>query len=191
MEQNMTRTLAILACGFLLSACATTTGSQPGVAPVPASVLPQPTASASLKNNAGATVGKVDLWDGPRGVLMRFDAKGLPPGWHGLHVHDMGHCTGDFTSAGAHMKKGVHGLLAEGGPEAGDLPNLHVDADGTAHGEFFSSWLSVSGVGGRPAMMDMDGAAIVIHAAADDHATQPIGGAGARIACGVVQLLGS
>jgi Cu-Zn family superoxide dismutase len=36
-------------------------------------------------------------------------------------------------------------------------------------------------------MLDADGAAVVIHQNADDHATQPIGGAGPRLACAVVQ----
>ncbi|HBJ40113.1 MAG TPA: hypothetical protein DDZ20_04910 [Hyphomonas sp.] len=35
--------------------------------------------------------------------------------------------------------------------------------------------------------MDEDGSALIIHEAEDDHMTQPIGGAGARVACGVIQ----
>jgi Cu-Zn family superoxide dismutase len=35
--------------------------------------------------------------------------------------------------------------------------------------------------------MDNQGAAIVIHAGADDYETNPAGDAGPRIACGVIQ----
>ncbi|PZN98004.1 MAG: superoxide dismutase family protein, partial [Alphaproteobacteria bacterium] len=34
---------------------------------------------------------------------------------------------------------------------------------------------------------DTDGLSFLVHANLDDHVSQPIGGAGARIACGVFQ----
>ena len=40
--------------------------------------------------------------------------------------------------------------------------------------------------GVRAALVDKDGSALVIHANPDDYKTQPIGGAGARIACGAI-----
>jgi Cu-Zn family superoxide dismutase len=40
---------------------------------------------------------------------------------------------------------------------------------------------------GPKSLMDQDGSAVVIHAAADDYRTDPAGNAGARIACGVVK----
>ena len=36
------------------------------------------------------------------------------------------------------------------------------------------------------ALLDEDGSAVVIHAAADDYQTDPAGNAGDRIACGVI-----
>jgi Cu-Zn family superoxide dismutase len=39
---------------------------------------------------------------------------------------------------------------------------------------------------GQRALLDSDGAAIVIHEAADDYITDPAGNSGARIACGVI-----
>ena len=149
------------------------------------------TATAELKNAAGAGVGKVTLTEAPKGVLMRIEAQGLPPGWHGLHFHAVGDCSkSDFTSAGPHVHgaaDAVHGLLNPQANEMGDLPNLYADMHGGAAGEFFTTLVSLRGAGGRPALIDGDGSAVVIHASADDHSTQPIGGAGARIACAVIK----
>ncbi len=143
-----------------------------------------------LKNSTGASVGSAVLSNAPKGVLMRIELKGVAPGWHGLHFHEKGDCSkSDFTSAGGHVHGGptmVHGLLNPDANEAGDLPNVFVAADGTANAEIFTTFVSLGGVDGREDLTDKDGSAIVVHANADDHKTQPIGGAGARIACGVI-----
>jgi Cu-Zn family superoxide dismutase len=143
-----------------------------------------------LKTGAGADAGKAELVEAPNGVLIRIEAKGLPPGWHGLHFHEKGDCSkSDFTSAGGHVHDKatmVHGLLNPDANEAGDLPNIFAGADGSATAEMFSSYVSLEGAGGRTALSDADGAAIVIHANRDDHVAQPIGGAGPRIACGAI-----
>lgn len=141
-----------------------------------------------LKNNAGAAVGEATVTEAPNGVLLRIQAKGLTPGWHGLHFHEKADCSkSDFTTAGGHVHGEAtmaHGLLNPDANEAGDLPNLFVAADGSAQAELFSTYVSLAG--SKVKLMDKDGSALVIHANADDHKTQPIGGAGARIACGVI-----
>jgi Cu-Zn family superoxide dismutase len=50
--------------------------------------------------------------------------------------------------------------------------------------EVASESVSLSGDQG---LKDRDGSALVIHANEDDHATQPIGGAGARVGCAVIK----
>jgi Cu-Zn family superoxide dismutase len=157
-----------------------------------ASAADAPTAArAELKAADGKVIGSADLKEAPHGVIFRLEAKGLTPGWHGLHFHEKGDCgTPDFKSAGAHVHTSatvVHGLMSKDGNDSGDLPNLHAAADGTAMAEFYSPLVSLTGAGGRPALLDPDGSSIVIHANADDHQSQPIGGAGARLACGVVK----
>lgn len=149
--------------------------------------------AATFKGAEGVTHGTVAVTDAPKGVLLRLELTGLPPGWHGIHFHAKGDC-GDakFLNSGAHvhgadMPKAVHGLLNPEANDSGDLPNIYVAADGTAKVELFSTLVSLKGTDGRPALKDADGSAIVIHAAADDHTTQPIGGAGARIACAVIE----
>jgi Cu-Zn family superoxide dismutase len=147
--------------------------------------------TTELKNASGASIGKVTLTDAPKGVVMRIEAQGLTPGWHGLHFHAVGDCSkSDFTSAGPHVHgagTALHGLLNPQANEMGDLPNLFADTQGGASGEFFTTLVSLRGAGGRPALLDQDGSAVVVHANADDHTTQPIGGAGARLACAVIK----
>jgi len=159
------------------------------LAPAHAADAPAKT-QIELKNSAGAAVGTATLTEATSGVLVRLEVKGLPPGWHGLHLHETGDCSkADFTSAGGHvhaMPSKVHGLLNPDFNEAGDLPNLHVGADGTGQAEMLTTFVSLKSGGARQALQDKDGSAIVIHASPDDYASQPIGGAGARIACGVI-----
>ena len=140
---------------------------------------------AMLRTNAGASAGTVTMVPAPKGMLLKVDAMGLTPGWHAIHVHEKGDCSdAAFRSAGAHTHAGtpaVHGLLNPDANDTGDLPNIFVGKDGTARAELFTALLT------EAAVTDADGSAIVIHAKADDHMTQPIGGAGDRVACGVVR----
>ncbi|CAN1558657.1 SodC Cu/Zn superoxide dismutase [Burkholderiaceae bacterium] len=149
-------------------------------------------AMAVLQDRAGQVVGEVRFTDGPHGILLHVSAKGLPAGPKGMHVHQVGTCAdGDkgFVASGAHLNPSAkkHGLMNPEGPDAGDLPNLMVHADGSVEVELFTMLASLSGQGGRPALLDDNGAAIVIHENRDDHLAQPIGGAGARRYCGVVK----
>jgi superoxide dismutase, Cu-Zn family len=141
----------------------------------------------------GASVGEATFTEAPTGILIRLNfAEGrLPPGWHGLHLHERGDC-GDaaqgFQASGNHVTRahGVqHGLLNANGPEAGDLPNVFIGASGASGAEVFSPFVTLRGeaAGDRLSLLDADGAALLIHASADDHRAQPIGNAGARVAC--------
>jgi superoxide dismutase, Cu-Zn family len=148
-------------------------------------------AVATLINNAGEEIGKVELFSGPAGTLLRLDVRELPPGPKAIHLHARGTCDDHdhgFADSGGHINPdgNKHGLLNPDGPGAGDLPNFRVDEFGYAWAEFFTGLASLDGsVGAR--ILDEDGAAIVIHENPDDHMSQPIGGAGARIACGVIK----
>lgn len=144
-------------------------------------------ASAEIVNAKGAVIGKASFEQTPTGVLISVEATGLPPGGHGIHLHAVGSCKPDFKAAKGHINPGgaKHGLRHPEGPDNGDLPNLYVSADGSARAEFFTTLVSVAG-GARPALLDGDGSAVIIHANPDDHMTQPIGGAGGRIGCGVI-----
>lgn len=151
---------------------------------------PGQTGQASIINGQGAEIGKATLTQGATGLLIKVEAAGLTPGWHGIHIHATGQCAAPFTSAGAHINhtdpKTPHGLLNAQGPDDGDLPNLYAAADGSAHGEFFTTKARISQDGPGQWLWDADGSALVIHANPDDHNSQPIGGAGDRVACAVL-----
>lgn len=133
-------------------------------------------------NNAGKAIGTVSVDRGAASAVLRveLDAGSLAPGWHGAHVHEKADCsdTAKFEGAGAHAGHGdrPHGLLNAEGHHAGDLPNIFAYADGSAAAEFYLE-------GGVP----QGGAALIIHASPDDHLSQPIGNAGARVACAVLE----
>ncbi|GAA4332292.1 superoxide dismutase family protein [Pigmentiphaga soli] len=149
------------------------------------------TASGELIGADGASHGTVQVMEAPAGVLVRIEIKGLTPGWHGVHFHEKGDCGAPkFTSAGAHVHAQtpvVHGLLNANANDAGDLPNIHAGSDGSATVELYSTLVALKSGSSRPALLDADGSALVIHANPDDYRTQPIGGAGDRVACAVLR----
>jgi Cu-Zn family superoxide dismutase len=73
------------------------------------------------------------------------------------------------------------------GPHAGDLPNVEVAANGALAATVTLPGASLTAPPGSPgALIDADGAALVLHAQADDYTTDPSGNSGARIACAVI-----
>ncbi|MBA2126099.1 superoxide dismutase family protein [Hyphomicrobium methylovorum] len=146
------------------------------------------TASATLKLVDGADAGTVKFMETSAGVLLKVELKGLKPGPHGFHVHSVGKCEGDFSSAGEIFNPlgAGHGFMNEEGPMAGDLPNVHAAADGTATAEMLSPFIHLR-TDAEDALIDSDGAAIVVFANPDDYRTDPEGGAEPRVACGILK----
>lgn len=182
----MFRATIALACAALLSA-STAVLAADGPA----------TAKADIKAADGTLVGVATFTPGRDGVLIHIEVSGLTPGWHGLHLHAKGDCSGvKFAGAGSHimapamagmdMAMQAHGLLSANGPEPGDLPNLFVGADGKGGAEFYTRRVLLNPGGAAPALLDADGSSLVVHANRDDQMTQPTGGSGDRVACGVI-----
>ncbi len=125
---------------------------------------PNDSAKAILRDTGGAQTGTVTFTKGPgNSVTVRVDANGLPPGFHGMHIHDVGLCEApSFTTAGSHYSPagGTHA------GHAGDLPVLLVAADGTAHSKFVTDRFTMS------ELIDAD-VAVIVHANADNYANIP------------------
>jgi Cu-Zn family superoxide dismutase len=110
---------------------------------------------------------------------------GLSPGKHGFHIHMFGDCSApDATSAGEHFNPDHkdHGGPQNQNRHVGDLGNLQVGADGVATFSMTDSTISLEGPN------SVIGRALIIHAKEDDLKSQPVGGAGARLACGTIGL---
>lgn len=183
LSERTCRVVRVRSGRFALFSCA--------VALLPSLAYAADTAAGTLVGTDGAPHGSIQVTDAPKGVLLRVEAKGLTPGWHGMHFHDKGSCEAPkFTSAGPHVHATtpvVHGLLNSNANDDGDLPNIFVAADGTATVELYSSLVALNTSKERPALLDSDGSALVIHAHPDDYQSQPIGGAGDRVACAVIK----
>lgn len=147
--------------------------------------------SAEFIDNDGAPVGTLMMTEGPNGVLLRIamEAGSLEPGWHGIHIHEVGDCSDHeaFEQAGDHLNPhGVeHGFLNPAGPHPADLPNIFAHQDGSSEAEFFVAGVTLRG--GEASLIDDDGTAMLVHADADDHVTDPSGNSGDRVACAVME----
>ena len=144
-------------------------------------------ANAALKSGDGADVGMVTLSEDGNGVTVKIEAAGLEPGAHGLHLHTVGRCDGPkFESAGPHWNPTgkQHGRDNPEGAHLGDLANLDVGEDGRGTATFLVSGATLTGT--TNPLLDLDGAALVVHARPDDYKTDPSGASGDRIACAVL-----
>ncbi len=142
------------------------------------------------ENGVGKEIGQVTISETEYGLVFSPAVTGLPPGLHGFHVHENASCEpkekdgkkmpalaagGHYDPAGSkrHSGPGGDGHL-------GDLPALFANANGNT-----SAVLAP-----RLKMADLKGRALMIHAGGDNYADQPapLGGGGARWACGVIPV---
>jgi superoxide dismutase, Cu-Zn family len=147
-------------------------------------------AEADIKLLKGDTsVGVITFEQQGNQVTINANFTGLPPGAHGFHIHENGDCGGKAAkNAGGHFNptKAKHGPPESGNRHAGDFGNLTADDSGSAAFSMTTDSLTVTE--GADSVV---GKAIIIHAKKDNGKTQPSGGAGDAIACGVIEARGA
>lgn len=133
-------------------------------------------------------IGTIHIQNNEEGVLFKPDISGLETGLHGFHLHENGSCepaekdgkTTAAAAAGGHFNpdSGNHNGPFEKGHK-GDLPALYVDEEGAA---------TLPVLAPNLAFEDLPDRALVIHAGGDNYSDspEPLGGGGARVACGVI-----
>jgi Cu-Zn family superoxide dismutase len=149
------------------------------------------TINAIDANGVGKNIGTVRLSDTKAGLRITPQLTDLPPGDHGFHIHVNPDCSpgnGPNGQPAAGMAAGGHydpantgkHLGPNGEGHKGDMPVLTVDASGKATKAVTAPHLTVADVKGR---------SVMIHAGGDNYSDQPapLGGGGARIACGVAR----
>lgn len=142
-------------------------------------------------NGRGDKVGTAVFADTDKGLKVQVDLHDLPAGKHGFHIHENPDCgpkTDDKGQVQAALKAGGHydpdntgkHLGPNGHGHRGDLPVLDVLPDGTVKTEFYLPNLTVAEIKNR---------SLMIHAGGDNYkdTPMPLGGGGARIACGIIE----
>lgn len=138
----------------------------------------EPTAKALIKGNEDNPnlFGMVYFYETPYGgVIVNAEIYGLPQnssGFYGFHIHENGNCNLPFDMTGEHYNpyNTVHPI------HSGDMPPL-LSSNGYAWIAFYD---------GRITINEIIGKSVVIHDMRDDFTSQPSGGAGNKIGCGVI-----
>ena len=138
----------------------------------------------------GKSIGKITISESPYGLVFSPSLEGLKPGIHGFHVHENPSCEPKdkdgkpvaALAAGGHYDPAgsKHHGAPWGDGHLGDLPALCVGQDGKAIHPVLSPRLKLK---------DIESRALIIHAGGDNYSDKPapLGGGGARIACGIIK----
>ncbi|GAB4354328.1 MAG: superoxide dismutase family protein [Cyanophyceae cyanobacterium] len=179
------RAIAVLLGGFLIWGSA--------IAPAAADRLTVELFTATA-TGPGAAIGQVIATDTDDGLLLAPDLHGLPPGLHGFHLHSQGSCDPaekdgaivPALAAGGHFDpdrtQSHQGPYGHG--HGGDLPAIAVSADGTATLPILAPHLRADAFQDR---------AVILHKGGDNYSDDPapLGGGGARLACGLSPVVKS
>lgn len=139
-------------------------------------------------DTGAAVLGEISFVERGVGVEATAHLAGVPAGTHGFHVHENGSCADAGAAAGGHFNPDhrEHGLLPKDGLEgahAGDLGNITIDTDGSGDYSAFLKGLSLS-----EGKYNIAGKTVILHEKADNFG-QPVGNAGGRIGCGIIEII--
>lgn len=178
--------LPLMACGRQEQEPAAT--AQPSLEQGAADVAGAPVeARTVLRNQDGQEVGEAIITQNGEGVVVAINARNLPPGERGLHIHEIGQCDPPaHQGAGSHFNpeaRAQHGLDSPEGGHAGDMRNVEVRSDGTVQATLPNDQVTLR-PGVPNSLLDADGSTVILHENRDDHTPDAV--TGARIACGVI-----
>jgi superoxide dismutase, Cu-Zn family len=156
---------------------------------VPALAAGPKPVTVNLKTSTGQDAGTAVFKQEKKDLSIRLELKNLPPGDHGVHIHQKPLCEAPaFTTAGGHFNPDAkkHGIKNPEGHHNGDLPqNITISANGMGATTFKVNYLSLNPTAPNSIIAN-GGTSIMVHEKADDMMTDPTGNAGNRIACGVI-----
>ncbi|OBH25744.1 superoxide dismutase [Mycobacterium sp. E342] len=179
-SKGVSFTTAVLAATIApLAACANQQGGQATSSTSSSAPPGTERMTTQLKSADGNQVGTatIDFANGYASVTVETGANQvLSPGFHGLQIHSVGKCDGDFESAGSVYQAPDH----TGFPASGDLTALQVRNDGSAKLVTTTNLLTASD------LRSSSGTALVVHQTADNLSTSSTGESGKRVACGVL-----
>ncbi len=171
MIKHVTAAIALIAAPVtVLSGCANQSADDSSTTTTSGPASSAQALTTQLKTADGEPVADatIDFTSGYATVTVETIGTGiLSPGLHGLHIHAVGTCEGDFMSAGDHFQ--APGRTGE--PASGDLPPLLVRSDGAG------KLVATSDGFTEDQLKDPDGSAILLHQDASSDQ---------RIACGVL-----
>ena len=145
-----------------------------------------PAKTTATQPAQGKPMGDITFTQSGEKVHITGTITGLPPGKHGIHIHEKGDLSGaDLMTTGGHYNpdKHVHGGPTTSPVHAGDLGNITADTSGKGTIDLTVDNITLGGE-----KNDVLGKAVIIHAKEDDYKSQPAGNAGARIAGGVIEM---
>ncbi len=182
MIKHVTAAIAVFAVPVTaLSGCANQSADNSSTPTTSSSASSAQTLTTQLKTADGEAVADatIDFTSGYATVTVETVGTGiLSPGFHGLHIHAVGKCEGDFASAGDHFQAPGH----TGQPASGDLPPLLVRSDGAGKLVATSDGFTEDQLKGP------DGSAIMLH---QGSGLGPEDAADQRLACGVLSPAGT
>jgi|SRR5690625_2988599 len=149
---------------------------------------PQTAKTIDMYNQTGDMVGTAKLSEDPDGVSIKLKIKGVSPGFHGIHIHEIAKCEGpEFKSAGNHFNPldKEHGLMNPDGAHLGDLPNVKADQDGKINNEITADGVTL--LKGNTSLTEKGGTSLIITRDPDDGMSQISGNSGERILCGEIK----
>ena len=177
MTKHVAAAIALLAAPVAIaSGCANQSANNPSATTTTAgsaSNTQQLTTQLNTSDGKHVATATIDFTSGYATVTVETAQAGiLSPGFHGLHIHAVGKCEGDFSSAGEHFQASGH----SGSPASGDLPPLLVRSDGSGKLVATSDSFTAEDLKGP------QGSSIVLHQSADMSGSA----SDQRLACGVL-----